>query len=181
MANCQRLVRASGVEATLETLREQGVCIGWDEFKGRVPVRRAGREWLFSERDFDNPFAREHFRASSSGTSGRPVRTRMDLEDMDEATADWAVWFDAHGWIGRPLIFWETEGTGLASRYLKCARFGMPFRKWFISTRGDEVRAPLARLRRTCHCALGRPSPATGVSVRGRSSPRRGFCAQPAR
>lgn len=133
--DCQRLVRASGVEATLETLREQGVCIGWDEFKGRVPVRRAGREWLFSERDFDNPFAREHFRASSSGTSGRPVRTRMDLEDMDEATADWAVWFDAHGWIGRPLIFWETEGTGLASRYLKCARFGMPFRKWFISTR----------------------------------------------
>ena len=63
-------------------------------------LRRCGTK------DFDNPVVREHFSATSGGTSGRPVRVRIDIEELAEAAVNWAVCFDAHGWKDRPLLFW---------------------------------------------------------------------------
>jgi hypothetical protein len=41
------------------------------------------------------------------------------------------VLFAAHGWLERPLVFWTPTHTGLANRYLKCAKFGKRYTKWF--------------------------------------------------
>ncbi|MCW5980256.1 MAG: hypothetical protein KIT09_19385 [Bryobacteraceae bacterium] len=160
----RRLVREDGVEAALERLARAGVYITWDEFKGRVPVRRGGREWRFHERDFDNPAAREYFRSSTSGSSGTPVRTRMDLDELEEAAPNWAAWFQAHLWMGRPLVFWTPGHTGLASRYLRCAKFGMPYRKWFVTMEvkalEDRVRSSAVHYLARRAAGLSRPEPA---------------------
>jgi hypothetical protein len=160
----ERAVRADGVEGALRRLAEAGVLVTWEEFKGRVAVRRGNSSWQFHERDFDNPLVREHFRSSSSGSSGPPVRTRLDLEDLTEATVDWAAWFHARGWLGRPFILWTDDYTGIASRYLKCAKFGMPYRKWFVtvSMQAFEHRLRSAVVHGIARWAAGlaRPEPA---------------------
>lgn len=134
MDDVRDLVRLHGVEGALHRLYEAGIYIGWEELKGRQPARRGGQTYMFRERDFDNPMNRGHYRTSSGGTSGAPARVGIDLEDHAESAPDWAVWFAARGWLGRPLIFWTPTHTGMANRYLKCAKFGAPYIRWFATT-----------------------------------------------
>ena len=139
------LVRQSGIEAALERLSTAGVYVTWEELKGRTPVVRGSQTFHFSDGDFDSPLITAHYRITSGGTSGLPVRVRFDLKEHRYAAPNWAVLFDAHGWMGRPLIFWATTHTGLANRYLRCAKFGTPYTKWFamaeMTTREDRLRS----------------------------------------
>ncbi len=48
-------VRRHGLEDTLRVLREAGVYITFEEFKGRAPIVRAGHEIPVLAHDFDNP------------------------------------------------------------------------------------------------------------------------------
>jgi len=48
-------VRSDGLEATLEKLRQAGVYLSHEEFKGRTPVKRAGQQLAVSPSDFVNP------------------------------------------------------------------------------------------------------------------------------
>ena len=77
----QALVRKGGLEAALETLREQGVYVAFEEFKGRAPISRPGLELPVTPHDFDNPFLVTHFVAESGGSTG--VRTRVP-HDLDQ-------------------------------------------------------------------------------------------------
>lgn len=129
----QRLVRADGVEGALKQLLNAGIYVSWDEMRGRQPVKRGSLTFEVNGNSFDNPMNRSHYYASSGGTSGKAVRAGIDLEDHAESAPDWAVWFAARGWLGRPLIFWTPTHTGMANRYLKCAKFGAPYIKWFAS------------------------------------------------
>jgi hypothetical protein len=128
------LVSQEGVESTLLKLRDAGIYVTWEEFKGRSPCRRGSATFQFHEGEFDNPIRRGHYTVTSGGTSGAPVRMRIDLEDHAESAPDWAVWFEAHGWMGQPLVFWTPTHTGMANRYLKCAKFGAPYARWFATT-----------------------------------------------
>ncbi|MGP0097030.1 MAG: hypothetical protein ACLPHI_08335, partial [Terriglobales bacterium] len=49
-------VSRDGLEASLRTLELEGVYFTVDEFKGKVPVRRDGVNFLCEESMFDNPF-----------------------------------------------------------------------------------------------------------------------------
>ncbi|MCW5977703.1 MAG: hypothetical protein KIT09_06480 [Bryobacteraceae bacterium] len=133
-----------GLEAALEKLHQAGVFITWEEFKGRAPARRGGQTFQFQESQFDNPLTRIHFVGSSGGSSGQPVRVKVDLEFQAESAANWGVWFDEQGWAGRPLVFWTPTHTGLANRYLMCAKIGYRYVKWFAMA---DMRTPMDRLR----------------------------------
>ena len=157
----RRLVRREGIESALEELRRAGIFVSWEEFKGWKPVCRGSQTFAVRARDFDNPVVREHFSATSGGTSGRPVRVRIDIEELAEAAVNWAVCFDAHGWKDRPLLFWTAGHSGFASRYLRCLKFGFPYLKWFRMTRpgnlADSLRASV--LHRTLQFLTGLPAP----------------------
>ncbi len=157
----RRLVRGEGIESALEKLRREGVFVSWEEFKGWNPIRRGSQTFAVRDRDFDNPVVREHFSATSGGTSGRPVRVRIDIEELAEAAVNWAVCFDAHGWKDRPLLFWTAGHSSFACRYLRCLKFGFPYLKWFRMTRpgnlADSLRASL--LHRTLRFLTGLPAP----------------------
>ncbi len=74
----EHAVRSDGLEATLEKLRQAGVCLSHDEFKGRKPVKRAGQQIAVSPSDFVNPLVpgvMEHLTSGSSGGSTATLRS----------------------------------------------------------------------------------------------------------
>ncbi len=138
------MVRQHGLEGALERLSASGVYVTWEELKGRVPIVRGSRTFHFEEANFDSPLITTHYRLTSGGTTGVPVRVRIDIKEHRHSAPDWAVLFAAHGWIGRPLIFWTGGHTGMANRYLRCAKFGVPYAKWF--TTADRISTQRERL-----------------------------------
>jgi hypothetical protein len=139
----QAMVARDGIEGALTRLRDAGVYVTFEEFKGLAPARRGSQTFAFAVEDFDNPLTRPHFRGSTGGSSGRATRIRFDLEHVAEAAPHWALWFAAHGWADRPLVFWTPTHAGVANRHLLAAKIGKPYVKWF----GDVApEAPRDRL-----------------------------------
>jgi hypothetical protein len=63
MAGCElgdlrTVMKQKGLEGSLRQLREEGVYVTFEEFKGRKPIVRSGLTIPVQARDFDNPFAR---------------------------------------------------------------------------------------------------------------------------
>jgi hypothetical protein len=127
------LVKQQGIERALETLRDAGVYVSFNEFKCRQPVRRGSDTFTFRETDFDNPWITPHFHGTSGGSSGRPTRIIVDLEHIAEVAPHHRLWFEEHGWMDRPLLLWSSGETSVANRHLLCARYGKRFEKWFCS------------------------------------------------
>jgi hypothetical protein len=137
--DAQHLVARDGVEATLGTLRDAGVHVRFEEFKGLEPAVRGGREFRFRPEDFDNPLARPAIPSSSGGTRGRPTRTLIDLDETAATAANWSLWFDAHGWHGRPIVFVTPQYPSMVNRQLRCAKMGSPHTRWFATGTGGSA------------------------------------------
>ncbi|HXJ82848.1 MAG TPA: hypothetical protein VMS64_29690 [Candidatus Methylomirabilis sp.] len=135
----ERLVRADGVEGALETLRRAGVYVSFKEFKGLAPAVRGSQRFTFRPRDFDNPLLTRHLTVTSGGTHARPTRIIIDLAYLAESGPHWALWFEAHGWMPRPVIVVAPHYPGLANRYLRFARIGKPYERWFVTAQGGSA------------------------------------------
>ena len=68
-------VRRQGLEPTLSRLRQEGVYLTHDEWKGKSPILRCGQHIPSHNRSFANPLVTGWMAASSSGSRGRPVVT----------------------------------------------------------------------------------------------------------
>lgn len=122
-----------GVEPTLHRLREAGVYFTFEEYKGRVPVVRGGREIPVSEGRFDNPFLTHFFRTSTGGSTGRPTRTSADLVHMEVQSQYRMLLLETHGLLDVPFSVWRPalpSGSGL-NNILRQARMGRPVDRWF--------------------------------------------------
>ena len=126
-------VEQDGVEGALERFLKAGVYVTFEEFKGRKPTVRGSQTFVFRDTDFDNPLIIPHFESRSGGTHGRPTRIRIDLEHAAQTAPHWALWFAAHDWLDRPLVFWTPTHSGVAQRHLLAAKFGKRFIKWFAT------------------------------------------------
>jgi hypothetical protein len=78
----ERGVRKDGIEETLESLRQSGVYLLHDEFKGKQPIRRGGQTLAVQSSDFANPLHRGEVPTSSSGSRSRATVTSQSLEYM---------------------------------------------------------------------------------------------------
>ena len=132
LGDLRELVVNEGLDGALEQLRDAGVYVGWEEMKGREEMRRGSWSCSFHESDFNNPIISPHYMSTSGGTSGAPVRIPIDLEDHVQSAPDWAFLFQEYGFMNEPLIFWTPAHTSMANRYLRCAKFGKKFTKWFL-------------------------------------------------
>jgi hypothetical protein len=79
-SDLERSVGANGLEATLEELRQAGVYLSHDEFKGRQTVERAGRQMQVDPSDFVNPLVSGALEHRTSGSSGASTATMRSLE-----------------------------------------------------------------------------------------------------
>jgi hypothetical protein len=160
------MVRDRGVEATLTSLREAGVYVRFEEFKGREPIERNGRVVVPGPRAFDNPLVKSDGRSRSSGSTGTPTQIPHNLYRVLDTTHYHLYGDHVHGLVNAPTVLWRCRpplGSGL-TQVLRSILMGNVSRCWFEPMGSEEVRVP-ARFRlasqlilRQCRL-LGHPVP----------------------
>ncbi|MDR7418507.1 MAG: hypothetical protein QN178_06320 [Armatimonadota bacterium] len=139
-------VRRHGVEATLVALRDAGVYLTHDEFKGRRPVVRGGFRLEVTEADFDNPAVHPAFEIRTGGTrtlGGSRVPATFDYMSQQRAPV-WCLSLEALGASDWPVIVWMpavTHGGGLGW-WLALLHMGRPALRWFSITNPDDEAIP---------------------------------------
>ena len=128
----ERMVRSDGIEPTLHKLREEGVYISIEEFKGKQEVTRSGQTFRFKESDFDNPFLVQHLEARSGASRSAGTRTIYDFDFMSQQAAYWRAILDANHAFEMPFTFWLPilPGSGPLG-VLLLTKVGSPPIKWF--------------------------------------------------
>jgi len=135
------LVRDDGVDATVDTLYEEGVRISLDEFRGRRPIERSGLSLYVTEEDFDNPLARVGWRTTTGGSRSLGRQVLLNLEHMERNALYYMLFLIAHDAFARPEALWRplTSRTGV-NNALRTAQRRKPIEKWFSQTRFREQR-----------------------------------------
>jgi hypothetical protein len=162
------LVDAEGVEGTLSRLRSAGVFVTADEFRGRIPLRRAGLELALTPRDFDNSRISGGVAGATSGsTGGGSIPVRYDWPFLAAEAAGELLLLESHGLREAPLALWMPGPPGIAGLHnvLAHAKLGRPPERWFSTSpaprRGDGLAFWVDRGWRTARRLLPRLGPAT--------------------
>lgn len=141
LGDLRAMVRARGLEATLQALREAGVYVSFEEFKGRMPIVRGEQVIPVQSRDFDNPHLSHYYQAESGGTTGAGTRVAFDLDHLAATAVNTILAYDAHGILGVPTVMWYPilpASSGIAS-ILHSARFGETPQKWFSLVTNQDL------------------------------------------
>ncbi len=130
----QALVKARGLEGALHDLREAGVYVTFEEFKGRRPIERNGQTIAVTARDFDNPYARRDLTLQTGGSTGLATAVRQDLDHIAAGAPNTLLGFDAWGMLDVPTIFWHNILPGAGLRFaLQWAHCGQHIDRWYSS------------------------------------------------
>jgi hypothetical protein len=153
MAGCElgdlrNMVQQRGLEPTLLALRQAGVYVSFEEFKGRQPIVRQGRTMDVQATDFLDPSISAYLVTQTSGSTGRPTQSRMSLAGAfsPRSEALGLVFDDAHGLLGLPKAIWNPippSGAGL-SQVVHGVRRGQPPVRWFTPGRPSEMGSSIA-------------------------------------
>lgn len=133
MGDLRDLVHRKGLEPALMALRDAGVYVTFEEFRGRAPLVRGGREIHTDRTSFDNPLLRQYYMASSGGVSGPATEVRPDLTHAANRAAQVMLAYAAHGVLDAPMALWRgtlPDGSGISNILREC-RFGHVPVKWF--------------------------------------------------
>ena len=149
MADIRSMVGTRGLESTLHALRDAGVYVTFEEFKGRTPIVRGAVEIPTNERSFDNPFLQRHFTTRSGGSTGRASRMAYDLDHLAVAAAYEMLTYHSHGVLEAPVALWRgvlPDGAGIVN-LLRLAHFGNVAKRWFSPRGFHQLDSSLRRFR----------------------------------
>lgn len=133
MGDLENMVKSKGLEGTLHALREAGVYITFEEFKGREPIVRNGKVIPVKAHDFDNPYLSRYYHVETGGTTGAGTRVPLDLDHIAEQASFYMVAIDAHNLLYAPAICWYgllPDETGLLYILFRSSYKCLPV-KWF--------------------------------------------------
>ena len=102
LGDLRGLVHTHGLEGALRSLREAGVYVSFEEFKGHVPIVRGGQVIEAGAGAFDNPHLGRYYEVESGGTTGAGTRTAFDLDQLAATAVNTILAYDAHGVLGVP-------------------------------------------------------------------------------
>ena len=142
MGDLRHQVRTNGLEKTLHNLRDAGVYIGFEEFKGRAPIVRGGHIFQVDAHSFDNPYLSRAYRTESGGTTGVGTRVETDIEHLAALSPHLMVARAAHGVLDVPTALWLgilPDGSGI-NNLLRAAHFGRIPQKWFSPISFGDVK-----------------------------------------
>lgn len=141
----ERDVRAKGLEQALHALYEAGVYVTFEEFKGRSPIVRHGREIQVRARDFDNPYLSCYYQAETSGSTGAGTRIAIDLAHLAAALPYKVLQCEVHGILHVPTVVWRPilPATSGLSNCLRGPIIGNIPERWFSPVASRDVRLPL--------------------------------------
>lgn len=142
-ADVAKMVVQQGLEDTLEDLYDAGIYITFEEFKGREPIKRGNLEFKPDPSDFDspNPNLRTALIGASGGSTGKPTRTKMDLDYMAHVASNYALGIGVHAVFDAPLMTWWgllPDYIGVSS-VLWRAHTGHTMHRWFSPVRGNDA------------------------------------------
>jgi hypothetical protein len=139
------MVHDRGLEGTLSALREAGVYVTFEEFKGREPIVRDGKAIYVRANDFDNPCLKHHYQTQSSGSTGAGTRVTHDLDHLADNAPYLLLADHAHGLLNAQVVLWRPilpSGTGI--NHILCrARIGNVPQKWFSPITSRDLRPSL--------------------------------------
>ena len=112
MAGCElgdlrALVKQKGLKGALNDLREEGVYVTFEEFKGRKPIVRNGTTIRVTARDFDNPFAQRNFVAFTGGSTGAALNIGVNLDHLAALAPHEILTQEAWEIIDVPSVIWR--------------------------------------------------------------------------
>jgi hypothetical protein len=141
LADVERSVRSDGLEPALAELRRAGVYVTFEEFKGREPIVRHGREIAAGPGAFDNPLLRRSLAARTGGSTGTGTRVALDLDAIREAAPLPLVARHVHGLHGLPTAAWRTGLPSFVGIHglLSAALLGDPPERWFVPVSDAEL------------------------------------------
>jgi hypothetical protein len=145
LEDIRQMVRTQGLEDTLRALREAGVYVTFEEFKGRAPIVRHGQVFPVPAQDFDNPYLSHYYQAETGGSTGAGTRVGVDLSHLAALAPCLMLTWDAHNVLGVPTALWRgvlPDGSGL-NNILYTSRFGQVPQKWFSHIATRDWRHPL--------------------------------------
>lgn len=126
------LVKQKGVEGALRDLRDEGVYVTFEEFKGRKPIVRRGLIIPVRARDFDNPFMRRVFTVQSGGSTGAATNVGVNLEQIAARAPHELLTLSAHGLLDVPMVRWSNIlPAGTLRNILRSVYIGHPPQRWF--------------------------------------------------
>ena len=126
-------VKKCGLETTLSRLAAEGVYLSHDEFKGKTPLVRAGREIPFTPEVLLNTVRRGDMQSISSGSRSRGTPTRKSLEFQTYRDCHDQLQtreFDLANRTRVMVLPTLPSNIGLVSS-IRCARAGGKVDRWF--------------------------------------------------
>lgn len=157
LGDLETMVRQQGLEGALRALRDEGVYVSFEEFKGRKPTVRGGQTFHFTQRDFDNPFRGAELKVLTGGSrsAGAPIHVALDTIAENRVHC-FNLMLETVGAERSPLILWLPgfpSGSGFFL-WMGLTHIGRPPIRWFAmyDPRRSSVRPqqrmllPLARL-----------------------------------
>lgn len=127
----ERLVRHEGIEGALHILRQRGVYVAVEEYKGRRPLVRGSLTLPVSPAVFGNPLAAAHVPVQSSGSRGPGTSTSMDLAFIRDHGVNTCLALEAWGGGDWVKAVYSVPGGAAIYRLLKLGSFGSPVARWF--------------------------------------------------
>jgi len=145
LGDIQDMVRTRGMDATLRSLREAGVYVSFEEFKGRQPIERNGTVVPVGPRTFDNPYTKHAYEAESGGTTGAGTRVAHDLDNIAARAPVTMLAQEAQGILRVPRAVWRgvlpnAVGVGVM---LNSTLMGRVPEKWFSPTSSRDRRTAM--------------------------------------
>jgi hypothetical protein len=133
MGDMRNMVQDYGLEKTLLSLRESGVHVSFEEYKGRKPIVRDGKVIPVEVGDFDNPFVHHYYRGETGGTTGPATRVLIDLDHLAAQAPNIMLGREANDLHNVPTAIWLDILPDVAGimNILRPARFGNVPQKWF--------------------------------------------------
>lgn len=162
----QAMLKSKGLEPTLRALHDAGVYVTFEEFKGRAPLVRFGREFPTRPSDFDNPYLSHTFYKETGGSTGVGSRVPLDLDHIDARLANTMILEATHGLTNMPALQWRgilPDSTGIVN-LLRTARLGNMPQRWYTPLTEKDVKSDFKNRLATWYIiglgrALGHPFP----------------------
>ena len=134
LSDIKQMVAARGLEGALEELRDRGVYLTLEEFKGERSVLRFNQSFVFREEDFDNPYLGASLETVSGASRSSGTRTLFDTDFLTEWACYDALLFDMYDIYSMPLSIWLPGMPAYAGirGLLSYTKIGKNVDHWFL-------------------------------------------------
>jgi hypothetical protein len=127
------MVAEEGLTGALQSLRDLGVYVSYEEYQGRREVQRGSARFTFTPADFFNPVTAADYMAATGGSSGQGTPVELSVAWQRRQGHQRPMQLELAGVRGRPSAIWlpvfpSAAGFGAV---MKNAAGGSLPERWF--------------------------------------------------